>query len=56
MPVPVVAYFPAMSPVVSLANSMGKLASFAHDASSSTPSELMERATTPLPPLKIVAY
>jgi len=35
---------------------MGKLASLAHDASSSTPSELMEMATTPVPSLKIVAY
>jgi len=28
----------------------------AHDASSSAPSELIERAMTPLPLLKIVAY
>ena len=56
MPVPVVAYFSAISPEVSLAKSTGKLESLAHDASSSAPSELMEMATTPLPSLKIVAY
>lgn len=56
MPMPVVAYFAAMSPVVSLAKSTGKLASLAHEASASTGSELMEMATTPLPSLKTVAY
>ena len=53
---PVVAYFAAISPDVSLAKSTGKLASLAQEASSSTPSELMEMPTTPLPSLKIVAY
>ena len=56
MPAPVVAYFSAISPDVSLANSTGKLASLAQAASSSMLSELMEMATTPLPSLKIVAY
>jgi hypothetical protein len=56
MPKPVVAYFSATAPDVSLAKSTGKFSSLAHDASSPTPSELMEISTTPCPFLKIVAY